>query len=60
MLGAMAQGQSNLGIAHSLVISVAAVEKHVTAIFRKLEIPSDTTGHRRVQAVLRYFTAQRT
>jgi len=60
VLGVMAQGQSNLGIARTLMISVAAVEKHVTAIFRKLEIPSDTTGHRRVQAVLRYFTSQRT
>ena len=60
VLGVMAQGQSNLGIARTLMISVAAVEKHVTAIFRKLEIPSDTAGHRRVQAVLRYFTSQRT
>jgi DNA-binding NarL/FixJ family response regulator len=60
VLRAMAEGQSNLGIAHSLLISVAAVEKHVTSIFRKLEIRSDTRGHRRVQAVLRYFTLQRT
>ncbi|MFB2599229.1 LuxR C-terminal-related transcriptional regulator [Herbiconiux sp. P17] len=60
VLAAMAEGQSNLGIARTLLISTAAVEKHVTAIFRKLEINSDTAGHRRVQAVLRFFTTQRT
>ena len=46
-------------IAKSLLISVAAVEKHVTAIFRKLNIAHDETGHRRVQAVLRFFATQR-
>ena len=60
VLGAMAEGQSNLGIARALMISVAAVEKHVTAIFRKLEVNSDTSGHRRVQAVLRFLSPQRT
>jgi DNA-binding NarL/FixJ family response regulator len=60
VLGAMAEGQSNLGIARELMISVAAVEKHVTAIFRKLEIGSDTRSHRRVQAVLRYLSPRRT
>ncbi|MBT2502840.1 response regulator transcription factor [Curtobacterium sp. ISL-83] len=59
VLAAMAQGQSNAGIARSLLISVAAVEKHVTSIFRKLGIAVDGTGHRRVQAVLRYFATQR-
>jgi DNA-binding NarL/FixJ family response regulator len=59
VLAAMAEGQSNLGIAHTLLISTAAVEKHVTAIFRKLEINPDTSGHRRVQAVLRFFTTNR-
>jgi DNA-binding NarL/FixJ family response regulator len=59
VLARMAEGQSNAGIAHSLLISVAAVEKHVTAIFRKLDIRSTATGHRRVQAVLRVLTSQR-
>jgi DNA-binding NarL/FixJ family response regulator len=59
VLGAMAEGQSNAGIARSLLVSVAAVEKHVTAIFRKLDIASDTHGHRRVRAVLRFLTAHR-
>ncbi|WP_301220303.1 response regulator transcription factor [Leifsonia virtsii] len=57
VLAAMAEGQSNAGIARSLLISTAAVEKHVTSIFRRLQIPEDPAGHRRVQAVLRYITA---
>ncbi|WP_199245780.1 response regulator transcription factor [Leifsonia sp. AG29] len=55
VLAAMAEGQSNAGIGRSLLISNAAVEKHVTSIFQKLEIPADRSRHRRVQAVLRYF-----
>ncbi|WP_374008248.1 LuxR C-terminal-related transcriptional regulator [Leifsonia sp. LS-T14] len=58
VLAAMAEGQSNAGIARTLLISVAAVEKHVTSIFRKLGISADDTGHRRVQAVLRFFSTQ--
>ena len=50
----MAEGKSNLGIAQTLSISQAAVEKHVTAIFRKLAIAPASTEHRRVQAVLTY------
>ena len=58
VLAEMAEGKSNLGIAQALLISQAAVEKHVTAIFRKLNIPPATTEHRRVQAVL-VFVHQR-
>ena len=54
----MAEGLSNQGIAPCLLISTAAVEKHVTAVFRKLSITSEGAEHRRVQAVLRYLTAQ--
>jgi len=57
VLREMAEGKSNRGIAEALVISEAAVEKHVTSIFRKLEIEPVATGHRRVQAVLRYVRA---
>ncbi len=57
VLAAMAEGRSNLGIAQALFISQAAVEKHVTAIFRKLRIAPADTGHRRVQAVLTYVRA---
>lgn len=54
VLAAMAEGKSNLGIAEALLISQAAVEKHVTAIFRKLSIAPASTEHRRVHAVLMY------
>jgi DNA-binding NarL/FixJ family response regulator len=58
VLGAMAEGKSNLGIAQALFISLASVEKHVTAIFRKLDIAVADTEHRRVQAVLTYLRQQ--
>jgi DNA-binding NarL/FixJ family response regulator len=54
VLAAMAEGKSNLGIAEALVVSEAAVEKHVTRIFQKLDIGHTTTDHRRVLAVLTY------
>ena len=57
MLRELAEGKSNRGIAEALVISEAAVEKHVTSIFRKLEIEPMATEHRRVHAVLRYVRA---
>src|SRR3954447_2248631 len=50
----MAQGRSNHGIAQELVVTVAAVERHVTNIFDKLELPKARDDHRRVLAVLRY------
>jgi DNA-binding NarL/FixJ family response regulator len=55
VLGAMAEGMSNLGISRSLLMSQAAVEKHVTAIFRKLGIAAADTEHRRVLAVITYL-----
>jgi DNA-binding NarL/FixJ family response regulator len=55
VLAAMAEGRSNLGIAQSLLVGQASVEKHVTAIFRKLRIAPADTEHRRVQAVLTYL-----
>ncbi|HEY6891474.1 MAG TPA: response regulator transcription factor [Solirubrobacter sp.] len=57
VLATMAEGKSNLGISKSLFISEAAVEKHVTAILRKLDIAPADTEHRRVHAVL-VFMAQ--
>jgi DNA-binding NarL/FixJ family response regulator len=57
VLAAMAEGKSNLGIARSLVTSLASVEKHVTAIFRKLPLAPADTEHRRVLAVLTYLRA---
>lgn len=58
VLASMAEGRSNFGIARALLISQAAVEKHVTAVFRKLGLAADPSGHRRVQAVLRYLAPQ--
>ncbi len=55
VLAAMAEGKSNLGIAETLTVSEAAVEKHVTGIFHKLGIGPTTTEHRRVLAVLTYM-----
>ena len=55
VLAAMAEGKSNQGIAESLFVSQAAVEKHVTAIFQKLGLGPTPTGHRRVLAVLAYL-----
>jgi DNA-binding NarL/FixJ family response regulator len=55
VLAAMAEGKSNRGIAEALVVSQAAVEKHVTSIFQKLELGPAPSEHRRVLAVLAYL-----
>jgi DNA-binding NarL/FixJ family response regulator len=59
VLAAMAEGKSNRGIAETLVVTEAAVEKHVTRIFHKLGLESTGTEHRRVLAVLAYFRGSR-
>jgi DNA-binding NarL/FixJ family response regulator len=53
----IAEGRSNVGIAHELVVSVAAVERHVTGIFDKLGLRQAPEQHRRVLAVLTYLRA---
>jgi DNA-binding NarL/FixJ family response regulator len=55
VLAAMAEGKSNQGIAEALVVTQAAVEKHVTGIFHKLELGQAPSVHRRVLAVLTYL-----
>jgi len=55
VLGLMAEGKSNTGIAQQLVISDGAVEKHITSILTKLELPVSDTDHRRVLAVLTFL-----
>ena len=55
VLSAMAEGRSNGAIAEQLVVSAGAVEKHIGNIFTKLDLPPDSSDHRRVLAVLRYL-----
>ena len=57
VLQLMAEGRSNGAIARALVVSDGAVEKHVSSIFSKLDLPPADTDHRRVLAVLRYLDA---
>ena len=54
-LGLMAEGRSNLSMAEALVVSERAVEKHVTSIFSKLNLPPTAQDHRRVLAVLAFL-----
>jgi DNA-binding NarL/FixJ family response regulator len=54
VLELMAEGRSNRAIAEALVVSVPAVERHVTSIFSKLDLPPTTHAARRVLAVLQY------
>ena len=55
VLGLMAEGRSNGAIARELVVSDGAVEKHVSNIFTKLDLPPTEHDHRRVLAVLRWL-----
>jgi DNA-binding NarL/FixJ family response regulator len=55
VMALMAEGRSNSGIAAELVVSVAAVERHVTHIFDKLGLRQVPEDHRRVLAVLEYL-----
>jgi DNA-binding NarL/FixJ family response regulator len=60
VLGLMAEGRSNSAMAEALSVSVRAVEKHVTAIFSKLDLPSAVDDHRRVLAVLAFLRSAET
>ena len=53
----IAQGRSNSAIARELVVTTGAVEKHISSIFAKLNLPADDDDHRRVLAVLTYLRA---
>jgi DNA-binding NarL/FixJ family response regulator len=57
VLSAMACGRTNPGIAAELHLSTSAVEKHINAIFTKLDLPADGAVHRRVAAVLAFLDA---
>ncbi|MFC1414040.1 response regulator [Streptacidiphilus sp. N1-12] len=60
VLGVMAEGRSNAGIAQALVVSESAVAKHINNIFAKLDLPTADADHRRVLAVLRFLAASGT
>jgi DNA-binding NarL/FixJ family response regulator/class 3 adenylate cyclase len=57
VLELMAEGRSNQAIAEKLVVTPRAVEKHVTSIFTKLNLPASAEDHRRVLAVVTYLNA---
>ena len=55
VLASLAEGKSNRGIARALVVTEAAIEKHVTNIFNKLHLAHEPNEHRRVLATLAYL-----
>ena len=58
VLGLMAEGRSNAGIAHQLWVTEGTVEKHVHSILGKLRLPETGDDHRRVLAVLTFLEAR--
>ncbi len=57
VLGLMAEGRSNAAVAERLFLSASAVEKYVSSIFFKLDLPPTEQDHRRVLAVLQWLGA---
>jgi DNA-binding NarL/FixJ family response regulator len=57
VLSLMAEGRTNAAIAQQLVVTPGAVEKHISNIFAKLDLPATDDDHRRVLAVLMYLQA---
>lgn len=55
VMGLIAEGRSNAAISKHLVVSAGAVEKHISSIFSKLELPPSSVDHRRVLAVLSWL-----
>ncbi|GAA2039842.1 hypothetical protein GCM10009819_26290 [Agromyces tropicus] len=58
VLALLARGRSNPAIARELHVSLSAVEKHVTSIFQKLELPTGPDTHRRVAASAAYLSTE--
>jgi len=56
-LALMAEGRSNTAIAEALFVVERTVEKRVTNIFQKLDLPTSPDDHRRVLAVVTYLNA---
>ncbi|MAP64552.1 MAG: DNA-binding response regulator [Microbacterium sp.] len=55
VLALIAEGKSNHAIAKTLFVSEGSVEKHITAVFQKLDLEQDESGNRRVLAVLAHL-----
>jgi DNA-binding NarL/FixJ family response regulator len=55
VLSLIAEGNSNQAIARALHVSEGSVEKHITAVFQKLELEQDDSGNRRVLAALAHI-----
>ncbi|MEU1669665.1 response regulator transcription factor [Streptomyces sparsogenes] len=55
VLALMAEGRSNAAVARALVVTEAAVAKHIANILHKLDLPPAPDDHRRVLAVLAYL-----
>ena len=60
VLTLMAEGRSNAAIAHQLVLSIGAVEKHIANVFTKLRLAPSPSENRRVLAVLAYLQGSAT
>ena len=57
VLALMAEGRTNAAIARELVVTGGAIEKHISSIFSKLDLPATDDDHRRVLAVLTFLRA---
>ena len=57
VLALMAQGRTDRGISHELVVTRKTVEAHVRSVLRKLDLPVDAGENRRVHAVLAFLRA---
>jgi DNA-binding NarL/FixJ family response regulator len=55
VLGQIAEGRTNSAIADRMVVTLGAVEKHVSSIFAKLGLAASDADHRRVLAVLAWL-----
>jgi len=58
VLGLMAEGRSNSGIARALWVTEGTVEKHVHSILSKLRLPGTGDDHRRVLAVITFLESR--
>jgi DNA-binding NarL/FixJ family response regulator len=58
VLALMAEGRSNAAIAERLVVTGGAVEKHISSIFAKINLPDVGFDNRRVLAVLAWLRAR--